>query len=355
MDIRLLLVEDQGFRSEEFRRQAVTVSEAHPATPIVVDTMHSVYDVGEMEPQTLATYDAVLVDFHLATERLEHERGRESLPHTRIASACTGDRMVRVETGMGVLLHLTNEARTPEYVQARRHVTAGYPKRLQAPRLMTFGLLSEGWPSFFALAGRAWFGTTHVDANWKSNVAEISRMRTEILDGVPVLLADSIMNRRITASLSSFLAMMDSPVPRGRTKWVDPEKVGREPFDWYAMYLAAGGKAGAAQGVRNQIQQRWGEESRLENLSTQYAAQIAIPLQQNLVAFLNSMELGDTNRDWGAAEWLVGAPDEMLAVLTNSSVFWQSEDVRAALVEHRCQTRMPLPPAPVTRRREVLG
>lgn len=346
-DVRLLLVEDLGHRSDELADAVKKVNRGTgSSSKIIIDTMSSVFDVGGISAEQLAQYDAVLVDFHLATERMVADRGREVLPLTRIASACGGERTVPIETGMGVLLHLKNEVASPEYVAAREKVTAGLPNRQLTPHFMTFGAFTDGWPKFFAVAGRAWFRTTHIDASWQGSPAEVTKLRDEVLSGEQELLTGSRLNHAIAQAVPFFNAMMNESYA-SRASWYDQARVSPEAFDWYAMYHAARGKAGGQAGMAEQLKLRWDSHCTPTNWSTQFPP-VATMLQERLREFLSQLELSGNPLDWGELTWSKSTPDHMLDVLTNSFMFWQSADVRAALVEHRCANNAPLPPDMVT-------
>ena len=347
MTVQMLLVEDLGHRSEEFKRAVAQVNAGQPeSAQIVVDAVTSVFDLDEqelLEPASLARYDAVLVDFHLNTDRLCRQFG------TRAPLVDGPMGPVPVETGMGVLLWLNDRAETDEYRKERVAVTREFPSRRQRPHQLTFGSLDDVWPKFYASAGRSWFGTSHIDAtNHQGTVKIVEEMRRQIVSGAECLRLATMQNQAIERALAAFEAMVEQREYAAFAKW-NQGQVSGEAYDWYAMYLAFGGKRGGTAGLVREIKERWGADCTWSNLTVSFSDTIATTLQNSLEDFVIAFAPDESSRTWDAP-WRQGNgsdADPMLDVLRDSALFWQSTDVRAALLAHRVRCRQSLPPPPL--------
>lgn len=353
MTVRFLLVEDESYRSLGFT-DAVRFLERQPrvAGQVEVTTATSVLDLSLDEPESLAPYDVVLVDFSLNT--LRHCRAAGVAVPAIELHEVPGYR-VPVVTGMGVLLWIADAIGTPAYAAARRAAVKDHPRRLGRPHLITFTQLSgmEGATQarLFASSAREWFGTSHMDARDAVQTAEaLQHIKNVVQSGESSLVLDDPQRDQLSWAEEPFRTMMDRHYCE-QVDWNKDGGVSSEAYDWYAMYLLAGGKAGVlkkAMKLNATIADRWGVSPRWKNPTTQIASQMGTPLQEGLMrylaAFSSSADAGSSDE----SKWQVGdADDPMLEALNEARAFWLSDDVRAALVFHRLRSGGVVPPEPL--------
>jgi hypothetical protein len=203
--------------------------------------------------------------------------------------------------------------------------------------MYSFSDLSHAVTKFSAPASRSWFGAEHfsmlVDNPkiLKYQLAHLDTLATSPHGGSEVRRAAKAFDNLMAIPVAPRSAGVWNHRPGGTARVVD------EMYDWLGLYLRAAGKRGSLPAFLDAVEDSFGVRPDWLDNANQYAP-VALHMQSSVAAYLNVFRPAGAH-DWPSA-WTTRTPEQRAAdplwdTLNESRFFWEADDVRAALFEHR--------------------
>lgn len=301
-----LVVDDMMARAERLR-DAIDHLESSATTAPRLTHVGSTARLVRLTAETLASFDHILVDFHLGGEL--HETISPVMP-----MLCAGaTRQVTMQTGIGVMLWLRTVRDSPAYRTAR-----GSRRPAQ---IYGFTNPNDG-PRFrlFVAAALDWFGAIPFQP-----AEELDVLADYLKD--PSLIEDDPLVEECQEMLGPFRVLIDLVATDERTRpgsW----RYLTETVEWMEVvrrgYLAGGTTHDFELALHRYGPQR--PESRQWS-STTWQAHVT-DLWNGLSTFVERVG-GPSGHKWSSLQ----------AALETTSSFWSSPDVAPALLDHRYRSR----------------
>jgi hypothetical protein len=343
MTLRFVVVEDMGMRPR-ILRDICKVARSATGGPFGEladeDWLMIPPDIAEFGPADLALVDAVFVDFDLQPGRVDGHTGWAPF---ELRSGAT----FTPTTGMSVLLKARDLMETPAYVDARRqHVASLSPDEQRwlgasgATRLFSFVNSDEHVSRLFVAAASRWFGATYFKA--QPNLASPDNLRdavTHLRAGADEHLRWDNVAKVFRARGGPALDRLLATDFRGRGQQLIPDPPHEWPsnFDLFRIYLAHKGKYGFGKyedpaGFRDAVLEICGLRLAPRSVPKASTDSVYFRMQDALEEFHTAIDVNAAK--WPAWSGLSRSEDALYQYLLGTQLFWTSDDVRVAHVEH---------------------
>lgn len=343
MTLRCMVVEDLGLRKQTLTAicRATASASGEPFAAVASDDwiMSAPEAAEKLDPMTLASVDAVFVDFDLQAYKAP---GYLSWAPFVLAS---GARFVP-RTGMSVLLLLRELIETPEYRAAREAHVGSYTPEERAwlgesggTRLFSFVEAKDPVSRLFAASTALWFGATYFNA--QPDLQKPDELRTAVAQlraGIDAPLEQDRLARKFGTVIPRVFDELMQAEFRGRSQNLVPDP---HPwptnYDLFCIYLAHRGKSGFGPwldpvGFREAVYAVTGTQLEPHRVNQESAAPLFGRMQTALEAF---HAVTDVNaKEWPDWSGTDSGRDPMFDYLQSSRLFWTSADVRVAHSEH---------------------
>lgn len=330
---KMLVIEDQGPRVRHFKEALKEFAEIR--TKVTLDGLF------REEAETIARYEAVLVDFDLQTEK---NRFVAPAPILLLNPGSEDEIKVEATTGIGAMLHLRNVFASQEYREARKlhlgqeggNLPPGWrppPAHVAqqrdspfTPRLFAFVGNDDPVSRLFASSCAAWFGAVYLDAHGNADYLKGALKN-------PTTHEQAALSRRIQKA-GTYLTWMLKENFLGEARWLEPKPDG---FQWLRIYHKSGGKQYSERTLKDAIVKVLGQPPTVYNLKhtgTQYSP-VATLIQDAVFEYMKEWDEGlEEWPEWGGPR-TTNLEDPVMDWLQRTETFWSAGDVEAAWLQHK--------------------
>ena len=330
MTLRLLIVDDTSARRAHLEQALLTAQEA--GAPALADgaeviRIADLATLRALDVDTLAGFDAVLVDFVLESAKVP---GYQSWERVVVPTPTGATITFTPKTGMTALLLLRSMIESDAYRTSRAAVLdspiAGWNLADGTARLFSFVDLKDWQSRLFAAAAWHWFGAPCLNAQ-----LSLAQLAAEV--GNPGTIQGATPGTPRSQGLAKLGAAVDDGLegdPVGAYEFLDGE-VRPTGLQWYCIYLAHRGKSRfSPEAVREAAYEIAGAHVRTEHLRSSTYQKVMQRLQGQLWDFVGMVQPKPAWEPWVLRD----RADPVFEFLDESESFWQAPDVEAAFLAH---------------------